>query len=211
MIKEKCVWWGNFSAALGQRLLRLPIDANAYTWLTLILGIVGYAFIAHAFTGTGLAFFILAGLFDIIDGAVARVGQKSSHYGAFLDGSLDRFVDFFVIFSYFKLAIVTPYWSLGSWVAIALFCAIMPSFEVAYANHRKAVDDPDEKKIWRILNRGEMYPLMLLVILVSIFQPIWAGYVLAFWVALAAITTIQTVYLALRLAKQEGSADETTK
>jgi len=146
--------------------------------------------------------FISAGLFDVIDGAVARAGEKSSHYGAFLDGSLDRFVDFFVIFSYFKLAIITPYLSLGSWVALAVFCAIMPSFEVAYANHRKAVDDPNETKIWRILNRGEMYPLMLLVILVSIFQPIWAGYVLAFWVVLAAITTLQTLYLALHFAKK---------
>lgn len=202
MIKEKCVWWRNFSEQLGQRMLRLPITANAYTWLTFVLGILGYIFIAHNFSVTGLVFFILAGLFDVVDGAVARAGGKSSHYGAFLDGSLDRFVDFFVIFSYFKLAIVTPYWSLGAWVAIAIFCAIMPSFEVAYANHRKAVDDPDETKIWRILNRGEMYPLMLLVILVSLFQPIWAGYVLAFWVIVAAITTLQTLYLALRLAER---------
>lgn len=202
MIKEKCVWWRNFSDQLGQRMLRLPITANGYTWLTFVFGILGYIFIAHNFSVTGLVFFILAGLFDVVDGAVARAGGKSSHYGAFLDGSLDRFVDFFVIFSYFKLAIVTPYWSLGAWVAIAIFCAIMPSFEVAYANHRKAVDDPDETKIWRILNRGEMYPLMLLVILVSLFQPIWAGYVLAFWVIVAAITTLQTVYLALRLAER---------
>lgn len=205
MIKEKCMWWQRFSAQLGQRMLRLPISANAYTWLTLLLGVLGYVFIAQAYAITGLAFFILAGLFDVVDGAVARAGDNSSHYGAFLDGSLDRFVDFFVIFSYFKLAIITPYWSLGSWVTIAVFCAIMPSFEVAYANHRKAVDDPHETKIWRILNRGEMYPLMLLVIAVSIFQPIWAGYVLAFWVGLAAITTIQTVYLALHLAKKASS------
>lgn len=202
MIKEKSLWWRHFSAQLGQRMLRLPITANGYTWLTFVLGILGYVFIAHAYSATGLVFFILAGLFDIVDGAVARAGGNSSHYGAFLDGSLDRFVDFFVIFSYFKLAIVTPYWSLGTWVAIAIFCAIMPSFEVAYANHRKAVDDPDETKIWRILNRGEMYPLMLLVILVSLFQPIWAGYVLAFWVIVAAITTLQTLYLALRLAER---------
>lgn len=202
MIKEKCVWWRRFSEQLGQSLSKFPITANGYTWLTLMLGVLGYVGIAYAFTLTGLFFFILAGFLDIADGAVARASGKSSAYGAFLDGSLDRFVDFLVIFSYFKLAIVTPYWSLGAWVAIAVFCAIMPSFEVAYANHRKAVDDPDETKIWRILNRGEMYPLMLLVILVSVFQPMWAGYVLAFWVSLAAITTVQTVYLALRLAQR---------
>lgn len=203
MIKEKCLWWARFSEYLGQRMLRLPISANAYTWFTLILGVVGYFFMARGFTGTGLAFFILAGLFDILDGAVARSGQQSSAYGAFLDGSLDRFVDFFVIFSYFKIAIVTPFYSLGPWVAIALFSAIMPSFEVAYANHRKAVDDPSETKIWRILNRGEMYPLMLLVIALSLFNPIWAGYALVFWVLLAVVTTIHTLYLALNLAQKK--------
>ena len=33
MIKEKCVWWQRTSEQLGQRMLRFPLSANAYTWI----------------------------------------------------------------------------------------------------------------------------------------------------------------------------------
>ena len=153
----------------------------------------------HIFTSTII--FLLAGLLDLVDGAVARHTQQQSHRGAFLDGSLDRFIDFFLIFGYFWLPIYTPWWSLGQWIAAAIFFAIMPSFEVAYANHRKAVDDPEEKIIWRILNRGEMYTIMLLIPLISIISPIWSGYLLVFLVVLSFITTLQTFFTTLKLAK----------
>ena len=40
----------------------------------------------------------------------------------------------------------------------------MPSFTVAYANHRGAVNDDNETLIWRIMNRGEMFILMMSII-----------------------------------------------
>jgi CDP-diacylglycerol--glycerol-3-phosphate 3-phosphatidyltransferase len=33
---------------------------------------------------------------DMLDGAVARIGGKSTKFGAFLDSTLDRFSDFFI-------------------------------------------------------------------------------------------------------------------
>lgn len=200
MIKEKFSVWGDISLCVGKSFAKLPFPPNFYTWLTFVIALIGLSAIILNSPVLGLILFIIAGLGDIIDGGLARHLGKTSAAGAFLDGSLDRFVDFAVIFSYFWLPLATPWMSLGQWVAIAVFVSILPSFEVAYANHRKAVDDPHETKIWRILNRGEMYPLMLLVILASFFSPIAAGWILAGWVILAAITTIQTLYLALKLA-----------
>ncbi|QLH43711.1 MAG: CDP-alcohol phosphatidyltransferase family protein [Coxiellaceae bacterium] len=150
---------------------------------------------------------MVAGLFDVVDGAVARHRRQTSHAGAFLDGSLDRFIDFFLIFGYFWLPIATPWLTLGQWIALAIFFAIMPSFEVAYANHRRAVHDPDEKIIWRILNRGEMYVLMLLIPILSIFSQRWSGYFLVVLVMLSAITTLQTLINTMRLAKPATASD----
>ncbi|NNM60300.1 MAG: hypothetical protein HKM04_10875 [Legionellales bacterium] len=201
MIKEKLPFWGVLSSQIGRLFSHLPFRPNTYTWLTVLVAIFAlFAIIANK-PNLGLGLFLLAGLLDIIDGGLARHLGIASASGAFLDGSLDRFVDFAVIFSYFWLPITTPWLSLGAWVAIAVFVAIMPSFEVAYANHRQAVDDPQEVKIWRILNRGEMYPLMLAVILASNFSAVAAGWILVFWVILAAITTFQTLFIALKLAK----------
>jgi archaetidylinositol phosphate synthase len=204
MIKEKLPAWGKISGGIGLLFSRLPFRPNFYTWLTLLIAGLGLLAIIGQHPLWGLWLFIIAGLFDIVDGGLARHLGQASPRGAFLDGSLDRFVDFGVIFSYFWLPITVPLLTLGQWVSIAIFVAIIPSFEVAYANHRKAVDDPHEVKIWRILNRGEMYPLMLSVILASHYSPVLAGYFLLTWVFLALVTTIQTLYIALRLATEEN-------
>ena len=201
MIKEKLPFWGTLSTQIGRLFAHLPFRPNTYTWLTVIVAIFALFAIIARQPNLGLILFLVAGLLDIIDGGLARHLGIASASGAFLDGSLDRFVDFAVIFSYFWLPITTPWLSLGEWITIAVFVAIMPSFEVAYANHRKAVDDPQEVKIWRILNRGEMYPLMLAVILASNFSAIIAGWILVSWLMLAAVTTFQTLYIALKLAK----------
>jgi phosphatidylglycerophosphate synthase len=205
MIKEKSKVWRAFSMNLGDFFNQLPLGPNFYTWSTVPFACFGFAAIVAGKTALGLILFIIAGLLDLVDGAVARRRKITSGYGAFLDGSVDRVVDFLVIFSYFWCNIATPWLPLGQWIAIAVFVALMPSFEVAYANHRKAVDDPHETKIWRIFNRGEMYFFMMLTILLSQWFPLMAGYVLVFMVVVSAVTTIQTFVMSLYLACLEGN------
>ena len=200
MIKEKCKTWSVISNGLGKIFSRLPLPANFYTWMTVPTGALGLWSVIQQHFILGIFWFILSGLLDIIDGGVARTRLQPTAYGAFLDGSVDRLVDFFVIFSYFWIPLKTPGLSVGPWVCLALFFAILPSFEVAYANHRKAVYDPHEVLIWRILNRGEMYPLMLAVILLSTFDSLWAGYCLITLVILSGITTLQTFFATLWLS-----------
>lgn len=204
MIKEKSKTWAKISSNLGHIFSHLPFHPNTYTWLTLPIAFIAMLAIIHGYVISGVFLFTLAGLFDVIDGAVARHTGHVSHAGAFLDGSLDRFIDFFVIFSYFWLPIATPGLPLSQWICIAIFFAIMPSFEVAYANHRRAVADPEEKIIWRILNRGEMYVLMLLIPLVSLYSANGAGYLLFALVALSILTTLQTIFATMYLSKKHS-------
>jgi archaetidylinositol phosphate synthase len=202
MIKEKSKVWAKISSNLGYAFSHLPFRPDHYTWLTLPAAFFGLLAIIYGHVVIGIILFIIAGVLDLIDGAVARYTNQSSQSGAFLDGSLDRFIDFFLIFSYFWLPLHTPWQPVSHWISIAIFLAIMPSFEVAYANHRGAVVDPDEKLIWRILNRGEMYTLMLLVPLIAIWSANWAGYCLIVLVVLSAITTLQTLFSTLYHAKK---------
>lgn len=200
MIKEKSKTWVKVSQNIGVVFAKLPFPPNCYTWLTVPFAALGlFAFIGNQ-VWLGVSFFLIAGVCDVIDGALARHLDQASYRGAFLDGSLDRFIDFMLIFGYFWLPIQTIGLSLGQWICAAIFFAIMPSFEVAYANHRRAVEDPDEKIIWRILNRGEMYLIMLLIPIFSRYQPKWAGYLLIVLVLLSFITTLQTLFTTLVLA-----------
>jgi archaetidylinositol phosphate synthase len=200
MIKEKSQTWANISVALGRTFSRLPMKPNFYSWSTVPTALAGMACMAYHHIFSGILLFLLSGLLDLVDGAVARYRGQSSHRGAFLDGSLDRFIDFFLIFSFFWIPMHTLWLNQSQWICCAVFFAIMPTFEVAYANHRKAVDDPDEKIIWRILNRGEMYTIMLLIPLLSLVSPYFSGYLLIFFVVLSFITTLQTIFATLRLA-----------
>lgn len=204
MLKEKCETCAKASAKLGYLFSHLPFPPSYYTYLTVPVAFLGMLAIIHGLVGTGVVLFAISGLLDSIDGAVARHTQRTTPAGAFLDGSLDRFVDFFLIFSYFWLPIATPILPLSQWICIAIFFAIMPSFEVAYANHRRAVHDPDEKIIWRILNRGEMYIFMLLIPIVALYSPHWAGYLLLALVGLSIITTLQTLIATMTISKKNA-------
>lgn len=200
MIKEKSQTWAKISKLLGVVFSHLPFSPNCYTWITLPIAAIAMLLIIAQWVALGVTLFIVSGILDLVDGALARHLQQASGRGAFLDGSLDRFIDFMLIFSYFWLPINTPWMPIGQWICLTVFFAIMPSFLVAYANHREAVKDPHETVIWRILNRGEMYVLMLLIPVVSIHSPVWAGYLLMVLVILSAITTLQTLTKTLRIS-----------
>ena len=83
--------------------------------------------------------------------------------------------------------------SLEQFICIASFVVIAPSFIVAYANHRGAVEDDDETLIWRLMNRGEMIVVMIGIQIASLVNPSWAGYLLMLLIVLATLTVAQTI------------------
>lgn len=202
MIKEKLLFWRSLSKAIGRFFNKyLPFSPNHYTCFSgLAAAIAIFCAYFHNYYGAIFLFFIAA-CCDIIDGAVARHRNTASALGAYIDGVMDRFVDFAILFSFFFFNIQTPFMNLALWISIASFVVILPSFNVAYANHRKAVKDDDETLIWRIMNRGEIFILMLLILITSIFNPIIAGYLLILLIVLCTITILQTIIATIYHAK----------
>ena len=77
--------------AVVRPLAAVGLTPNAATVLGFLLNIVTAAVIASGhLTYGGLLLFISAG-FDMLDGALARVMQRQSSFGAFLDSLLDRY------------------------------------------------------------------------------------------------------------------------
>lgn len=80
-----------------RRLIWLGIGADHLTVLGLLLSIAsGYAFFDGQFR-IAAAILILAGLCDILDGQVARISGRQTVFGAFLDSTLDRLAESFVL------------------------------------------------------------------------------------------------------------------
>src|SRR5215216_439857 len=79
-------------------LARTSLSANLLTVVGsfLILGSI-YLLAIGAFFWAG-SLILAASIFDMLDGAVARVKNETSQFGAFLDSTLDRYSEGFMLF-----------------------------------------------------------------------------------------------------------------
>lgn len=69
---------------------RLGLSPTALTILGLVLNLVAAAVVWTGRLGTGAVVFLVASLFDMVDGGVARRRHAETRRGAFLDSTLDR-------------------------------------------------------------------------------------------------------------------------
>jgi CDP-diacylglycerol---glycerol-3-phosphate 3-phosphatidyltransferase len=122
---------------VGHALARTPLTPNAIT----IIGTVGVCAsalslypTAHLFAGTVVC--AVFALFDMLDGALARVKGTSGPFGAFLDSTLDRVADA-AIFGGLACYFVLHGHGRGDRVmaAVALFCLVSGAL-VSYAKAR---------------------------------------------------------------------------
>jgi CDP-diacylglycerol--glycerol-3-phosphate 3-phosphatidyltransferase len=82
---------GHYLAESPARLLtRTPVTPNTLTWFGFLLAIGGAVLIAVGqLLAAGLVV-LVAAFFDILDGALARLTDRATPFGAVLDSTLDR-------------------------------------------------------------------------------------------------------------------------
>lgn len=78
---------------LGARLAALGVTANMVTVAGVVVSLATAALLALGQFHVALVCFIVAGLMDSLDGAVAKARNASSRQGAFLDSVADRVSD----------------------------------------------------------------------------------------------------------------------
>src|SRR5690348_18176871 len=83
---------------LIQPLARLGISPNLLTGLGLLLSLVTALVIAQGYLFLGGLLVLFAGVFDMFDGAMARVRNAATTFGAFLDSTLDRYSVSIILF-----------------------------------------------------------------------------------------------------------------
>ena len=123
-------------------LIRIGLTPNAVTTIGLLLNIgVAVIFIFGAertnrgdlsFVGWGGALVLFAGLFDMLDGQVARLGNMSYTFGALYDSVLDRYSEL-ILFLGICYYLVSHHYFLSSLFA---FIALMGSMMVSYTRAR---------------------------------------------------------------------------
>lgn len=69
------------------------INPNVITFLGLVINMIAAAFLAFGAFRTAGGVIIFAGLFDMVDGRVARATNQVTRFGGFFDSVLDRYSD----------------------------------------------------------------------------------------------------------------------
>lgn len=122
---------------MAQPLSKIGLTANAATCIMLIHSVVAFIFL---YFFRNLFFFgifvFLTGIWDGLDGAIARLNEKSSEFGGFFDSFMDRISEF-IIFT----AMLLYFWNKKLWyildmkfvVFISLLASIMTSYSRARA------------------------------------------------------------------------------
>ena len=93
-----------FTRAIGvtsNRIIRMivrglalsKINPNVLTFLGLVINMIAATFLAFGHFRTAGCVIIFAGLFDMVDGRVARETNRVTRFGAFFDSVLDRYSD----------------------------------------------------------------------------------------------------------------------
>jgi phosphatidylglycerophosphate synthase len=123
-------------------LIRIGLTPNAVTVIGLLLNIgVAAIFIFGAeqanrgdlsYVGWAGALVLFAGLFDMLDGQVARIGNMSSTFGALFDSVLDRYSEL-ILFLGICYYLVGHHYFLSS---IFAFIAMIGSMMVSYTRSR---------------------------------------------------------------------------
>lgn len=79
--------------AIVRALALSRINPNVLTFFGLVINMVAAAFLAVGHFMTAGFIIIFAGLFDMVDGRVARETNQVTRFGAFFDSVLDRYSD----------------------------------------------------------------------------------------------------------------------
>jgi len=167
-------------------LARTPIAPNIVSWFgflvttsAAVLIITGHLFAAGIVV-------LVAGFFDILDGALARSTNRTTHFGAILDSTLDRLAEAVLL-----LGIIVPYVREGFIVGILLAGVALPSSLMVSYIRAKAESLGLECQVG-LFTRAERVVVLALGLLLSQFD-------YALIIALAIIVVFSFITISQRL------------
>jgi CDP-diacylglycerol--glycerol-3-phosphate 3-phosphatidyltransferase len=114
------------------------------TGIGLLLSIVTAVVIAQGFLFAGGWLVLFAGIFDMFDGAMARVRNAATTFGAFLDSTLDRSSESIILFGLLWYVMQhpdlhDPLWLAAheqTWMMVFIYASAVGSLMVSYTKAR---------------------------------------------------------------------------
>jgi CDP-diacylglycerol--glycerol-3-phosphate 3-phosphatidyltransferase len=125
-------WSAGLIEPIAGALGRMGLTPNLLTLIGLVLIFATAIVIALGYTIWGGVLFLLSGLFDALDGTLARLTNRKTRFGAFLDSTCDRYADAAILFG-----MMIPFLRAGQPTQVILaFAAVVGSVLVSYTRAR---------------------------------------------------------------------------
>jgi len=168
-------------------LARTPLTPNAITWIGFIITIAAGALIVTEHLLAAGIVVLVAGLFDMLDGALARATGKTTQFGAILDSTLDRLSEAILLVT--LLAVFAKYGQVTEIILAAV--ALVGSLTVSYIRARMEGQGIECKA--GIFTRPERVIILALGLMLSQFEN-------ALLITLAVITFFSWITVIERMA-----------
>ncbi len=123
-------------------LAKTPITPNIISWLGFLATIGAAAFIITEHLFAAGFVILIAGFFDILDGALARSTNRTTQFGAVLDSTLDRLTEAVLLLGILALFLLTEEKSAlfallsKEWAVLLVGLALLSSMLVSYIRAR---------------------------------------------------------------------------
>jgi CDP-diacylglycerol--glycerol-3-phosphate 3-phosphatidyltransferase len=125
-----------FAERIVRPLTAIGLTPNGATVLGLLLSGATAAVLAAGYLRIGGVLVALAGIFDLFDGALARVQQRKTIFGAFFDSTLDRYSEGLVLLGILFYTLGQPPSAAHTWTAALTYVAALSSLMVSYVKAR---------------------------------------------------------------------------
>src|SRR6266702_3683365 len=192
----------HFVTLLIRPLAQLGVTPNTLTVIGLLLSILTAVVIAQGYLVAGGLLVLFAGIFDMFDGAMARVRNIASTFGAFFDSTLDRYSESIILLGLLFYALQRPglqnsLWPAPheqTWMIAFIYIAVVGSLMVSYTKARAEGLGIECKT--GLLARPERVIILAIGLLTN--TGIWALALLAVFSHVTAVERIIVVWRATR-------------
>ncbi len=186
----------SFLNSIARRLDRTGITPNALTLIGFFFMCIIGAVLATGQFALGGVLIILAGLFDALDGSLARLTNRVTKFGAFLDSTTDRFAEGALF-----LGILIWYLPRGAtYVAYLVYLTLLGSLMVSYTRARAEGIGVECKE--GLMTRFERIALLVIgLMLTAVYGDTPLLVVLAILAVFTNLTAVQRMWLVYKASR----------
>jgi CDP-diacylglycerol--glycerol-3-phosphate 3-phosphatidyltransferase len=182
-------------------LAAVGLTPNMATVLGLLLNGVAAWILATGQLRWGGVMVLFAGVFDMFDGALARVRNQRTTFGAFFDSTLDRYSEGIVLLGLILYALSQPASTGRTWVVVLAYVAGLGSLMVSYARARAEGLGLEMKS--GLMARPERVVLLSAGLILG--GATWLVWTLAILATTSVVTSVQRIVTVWRKLRTEGT------